>query len=316
VFLTIRRRRVYFIAGPTAVGKTAAAIAIAKRLSAEVVSADSRQVYIGMDIGTSKPSAAQRKAVRHHLVDVIRPDEDYNVALFKDQALEAIDDIHARRRTAMVVGGTGLYLRALLEGLTFQGVGRDDDIRAEIERDIEARGGAAVYEELKRLDPEACEKIHPNNIPRMVRALEVIRITGRPFSEVVDKPAGKEGPAHDYVAVCLNVDRDALYRRIDRRVEEMVHSGWPDEVKRLIEEGYSADLRAMNALGYREMVDYIEGRISLREAIDAIRKATRNFAQRQLTFFRGMTGLKWVDVDTSTGAEDMASQLAEAMGIE
>jgi tRNA dimethylallyltransferase len=307
---------VYLITGPTAVGKTAVAVTIAKRTGAEIVSADSRQVYIGMDIGTAKPTMAQRRAVRHHLVDIVHPDEDYNVAIFKDHALEAIDEIHRQSRVAMVVGGTGLYLRALLEGLTFQGVGRDDGVRAEIEREIEAKGKEAVYEELKELDPEACEKIHPNNITRVVRALEVIRLTGRPFSEVVDKPAGKEGPAYDYVAVCMNLKREALYRRITHRVEEMVHSGWAEEVERLIGEGHSPDLRAMNALGYREMVDYIEGIISLRQAIDAICKATRNFARRQLSFFRGMPDLKWIEINESMNIGELAPILGEELGID
>jgi len=308
-------RRVYIITGATAVGKTAVALCIAKRIGAEIVSADSRQVYIGMDIGTAKPSSADRKAVRHHLVDIVRPDEDYNVALFKDQALEAIEDIHCRGLNAIVVGGTGFYIRALWEGLTFQGVGRDDDVRAAIEAEIESKGRQAVYDELKRLDPEGAEKIHPNNIPRMVRALEVVRLTGRPFSEIVDKPAGKEGPAHEYSAICVDMDREALYRRINRRVEEMVHIGWPEEVARLIDEGFSPDLRAMNALGYREMVDYVEGVVSLRQAIDAICKATRNFAQRQLTFFRGLEGLKWVDVDPSIDTEAIVSSVEDELGM-
>ena len=310
-----QRQKVYVITGATAVGKSAVAQLIAKRIGAEIVSADSRQVYIGMDIGTAKPSYAERKAVRHHVTDVVRPDEDYNVALFKEQALEAIGDIHRRGLRAMVVGGTGFYIRALLEGLTFQGIGRDDEVRAAIEAEVEAKGKQAVYEELKRLDPDAAERIHPNNIPRMVRALEVIRLTGRPFSEIFDKPAGKEGPAHEYVAVCVDMDREALYRRINRRVEEMVHAGWAEEVARLIGEGYSPDLRAMNALGYREMVDYVEGAITLRQAVDAISKATRNFAQKQLTFFRGLEGLEWVDMDIATDIEAMASVVVERFGM-
>ncbi len=309
-------RKVYIITGPTAIGKTGVAIEIAKRLNAEIVSADSRQVYIGMDIGTAKPKPAERKAVTHHLLDVVHPDEDYNVALFKQQALEAIEEIHRRGYNVIIVGGTGLYIRALLEGLTFQGVGCDDALRAEIEGEIESRGVQAVYDELKRLDPEACEKIHPNNIPRIVRAMEVIRQTGRPFSETIDTPEGKEGPAYEYVSVFLDMDRESLYRRIERRVDEMVHSGWVDEVKSLAEAGYSSDLRAMNALGYREMVNYVEGRISLREAVESIKKATRNFAQRQLTFFRGMEGLNRFEIEPDTAFEDLVDAVEEALGIE
>jgi len=308
-----RRRKVYIITGPTAVGKSAAAFALANAFGAEIISADSRQVYIGMDIGTAKPTASERRMVRHHLLDIIGPEEEFNAALFKEKVLEAIEEVHRRDKIVIIVGGTGLYIRALLEGLTFQGIGRDEEIRAGIESEIESEGIEAVYAKLKELDPEACEKIHPNNIPRVVRALEVIRLTGRLFSEVT--PSGKEGPAHEYVAVCMNIERDALYRRIDRRVEEMIHAGWPEEVKGLMAEGYSPELRALNAIGYREIVDYVEGRIALREAVDAIQKATRNFAQRQLTFFRGMTGLKWVELDPSLELDEVVSMLADELGF-
>ena len=310
------RKKVYLITGPTAVGKTSAAVVVAQRIGAEIISADSRQVYIGMDIGTAKPTDAQRKAVRHHLVDIVRPDEDFNAAIFAQIASEAFDDIHSRGGTAIVVGGTGLYIKALLKGYTFKGVGADENIREAIEIDIAERGIDAVYAELKELDPAACEKIHPNNIPRVVRALEVIKSTGRPFSEISDDSSGDENPAYEYVAVCINTERGALYRRIDRRVEGMVHAGWPREVKELLSRGYTCELRALNALGYREIADYVEKRWSFREAIDAICKATRNFAQRQLTFFRGMPELKWMDVDPMMGIDDVASVLADELGLE
>ena len=313
--MSVHGRKVYLITGPTAVGKTSASVILAQRIGAEIISADSRQVYIGMDVGTAKPTAAQRKAVKHHLLDIVHPDKDFNAAIFTRMALEAIEDIHSRSRIALIVGGTGLYIKALVKGYTFKGTGSDEEIREAIEKDIAQRGMDAVYAELKEFDPSACEKIHPNNTPRVIRALEVIRLTGRPFSEITDDESGEDAPEYDYTAVSVNMDRDALYSRIERRVNEMVHAGWPLEVEQLLKQGHKCDLRSFNALGYREIADYVESRRSFREAIDAICKATRNFAQRQLTFFRGMPELKWIEIVPSMSVEDVASELAEELGF-
>jgi tRNA dimethylallyltransferase len=288
------------LAGPTAVGKTAVSLELARRLDAEIVCADSMQVYRGMDIGTAKPTAEQRQAVRHHLIDVCEVDEPFDVKRFVQLARQAIAEIGARGKTALVVGGTGLYVRALRQGL-FEGPGRDEALRAR----LEAMPAEELYAELRRVDPKAARDIDRYNPRRLVRALEVFYATGRSIRDFQ-----KQKPATGQV-FGLNRDRYDLYRRIERRIDEQIAAGWVDEVRRLMEQGIEKNKTAMQAAGYRELIAYLRGRLSLPEAVSLIKTRTRQLARRQLTWFRREPGLIWIDVKAEESPTETAGRVIQ-----
>lgn len=290
---------VIVIAGATATGKSSVGVRLALRLGGEIVNADSMQVYRGMDIGTAKPSSEQRRLVSHHLLDVVEPDEPFNAAAYRSLALPVIEEIGSRKKLAFVVGGTGLYIRALLGGL-FECPQTDADLRESLRNECERSGPAKLHERLARLDPQAAEKIHPHDSVRIIRALEVFYATGRRVSELTGSHRFGDNPLRA-LKFCLDVDRETLYRRIDQRVLEMVDSGLAEETDRLLKEGYSPELKPMKALGYRHMVKYLQGLWSLEQAVKELQKDTRRYAKRQLTWFRGEPGMRWVapdDIDT------------------
>lgn len=278
--------RIVVVVGPTGAGKTRLSLALAERTGGEVVSADSQQVYVGMDIGTGKVSEAERARVPHHVLDVVRPDEEMTAARFIELADRAIADIAARGRAVIVCGGTGLYVRALLLGL-FAGPPASPEIRAELAAIARAQGAAALHAELVRVDPAAAKKIDPNDEKRMIRALEVYRLTGEPMSVHQAKHDHRAMPLR-YPArlVGLAPDREALYRAIDARVDQMIDAGLEAEVARLRGGGFCPPLRSQQAIGYAELHDAIEGRVDRARAIELIKRNSRHYARRQLSWYR------------------------------
>ena len=286
---------IVLIVGATGVGKTDVALALANRLDAEIVSADSMQVYRYMDIGTAKPTPAQRRQCPHHLLDVVDPDEDFNVARFREAALKAVEDVWSRGRNVLVAGGTGLYVKALTRGL-FAGPPRDAALRAELARVISEHGVGHLFDRLTRVDPEAAARIHPQDRVRIVRALEVFHGTGRPLSQWQREHGFGDQP-FDVLGVGLERPRPELYELIDRRCERMMAEGLLDEAGSLLDRGYAPGLRSMQGVGYRQAVQCLMGRLSRPEALSSMQQATRRLAKRQLTWFRAQPALRWLHPD-------------------
>lgn len=270
------------IVGPTAVGKTEIAIQLAERFNGEIVSADSRLFYRGMDIGTAKPSLEEQARVPHYLIDIANPDEILSLAVFQQKATEAIADIHKRNKLPFLVGGTGQYIRAVTQGWTPPEVKPDERLRDALEKMKEERGLNWLHDKLRGLDPDAAEKIDPRNFRRTIRALEVIMTTGKKFSE---QRGQGESPYH-LITIGLTRPREELYRRVDERIESMFANGLMDEVKSLIARGYSPSLPTMSAIGYRECAQALEGKITVEEAKQFARRATRVYVRRQANWFK------------------------------
>lgn len=283
------------ILGPTAIGKTGLAVEIAQALNGEIVGADSRQIYKYMDIGTAKPTSKERENVVHHLIDFVEPDEDFTLAQFQDKAYTAIDDVLARGKLPLLVGGTGQYLTAVEEGWSIPRVPPNETIRDELYAEVERIGVDAFHSKLDAVDAESAEKIHPNNVRRVVRALEVYMETGTPISVLQQK----KPPPYRIMGIGLNMEREALYQRSDTRVDIMVKNGFVDEVQSLLDMGYNRSLASMSALGYREMAEHILDDLSLDEAIQRTKFSTHNFIRRQEVWFRGHdNGILWHNMET------------------
>lgn len=302
---------VVLIAGPTAVGKTALSLDLADSLGTEIINADSMQVYRFMDIGTAKPSPEERARIPHHLIDVADPDESYDAALFVRQARPVIDALHAQGKIPLVVGGTGLYMKALTRGLC-PGPGADPETRRKILEELERHGLPFLYEELRRVDPGCAAKIHPNDRQRILRALEVFRCTGVPLSRWQDAH-GFRHSSYRTVKIALCRDRLDLYARIDQRVFHMIERGLVDEVRGLLEKGYPCTLRPMQSLGYRHMCLYLSGTVSLDEAVRLMQRDTRRYAKRQLTWFKGDPEFRWFHAEET---ERIASWILETLARE
>ena len=270
------------IVGPTAVGKTTASIQLAQRLNGEIVSADSRLFYRGMDIGTAKPTPAEMAGIRHHLINVADPDEVWSLAVFQQNAYRAIDDNLKRAKHPLLVGGTGQYIRSIIEGWQIPPQTPDYGLRDVLTHWADEIGAEALYERLERLDPAAASKIDYRNLRRTVRALEVILNTGERFSE----QSLKKGCRYSLIILGLQRPRDELYGRIDQRVDQMIAQGLVEEVQGLLSDGYSPDLPTMSAIGYGEIIAYIQGKYSLAEAIRLIKRNTRVFVRRQANWYK------------------------------
>lgn len=278
------------IVGPTAVGKTELAIQLAERLNGEIISADSRLFYRGMDIGTAKPKRDEQTRVPHHLIDIADPDEILSLAVFQQKAREAIADIHTRNKIPFLVGGTGQYIRAVTEGWNPPEVKPDERLRSELEKKKEEKGEYWLYEKLRELDPVATEKIDPRNYRRTIRALEVIMTTGRRFSE----QRGQRESPYRLITIGLTRPRAELYERVDQRIDAMFANGFLDEVKNLLAKGYFPSLPTMSAIGYRECIRVIKGELSEEQARAEIRRATRVFVRRQANWFKESNpNIKW-----------------------
>lgn len=281
------------IVGPTAVGKTRLALRLAQELGGEVISADSRQVYRGLDIGTAKPTPEQRRRVPHHLIDVIAPDEAFTLAQYQELAYDAIGDVLARGKPPFLVGGTGQYVRAVVEGWGIPRVPPNEELRAELYRQAEVEGEATLHARLREVDPAAAQRIDPRNVRRVIRALEVYLETGHPISEL----QRKKPPPYRILQIGLTLDRQELYRRIDERVDRMIEEGLVEEVRGLVERGYGYDLPSMSGLGYQQIGLYLRGQVSLEEAIQLIKRHTRRFVRHQYNWFRlDDAAIRWFDV--------------------
>ncbi len=293
--------RLAVLCGPTATGKTAVAVALAERMAAEIVCADSRTIYRAMDIGTAKASADQRRRVPHHLLDIADPALPLTVADYQHRARRAIAGIRARGRLPLIVGGTGLYIRAVVDDLTIPEVAPDHEMRARLAGEARAFGPAHLHARLAAVDPAAAARIHPGNTRRVIRALEVTLLTGRPISS--QQRAGSAGPV---AIVGLTMDRAALYRRIEARADAQIAAGLVDEVRALLTGGVPVDAPAMQGLGYKEIAGWLAGACGFDEAVERLKRNTRRYAKRQLTWFRRDPRIVWVDVgeaDAATLAE-------------
>lgn len=294
------------IVGPTAVGKSSLAMALAQRFGGEIVNADSRQVYRYMDIGTAKPTARERAVVVHHLLDIVTPDQDFSLATYQRLASKSITGIHARGLVPLLVGGTGQYIRAVVEGWQVPRVAPDLRFRDQLAREVAVRGGRALYTRLERLDPQAAAQIHPHNTRRVVRALEVIHTTGCRFSEL----QRRETPPYSILQLGLTMERDRLYERIDHRVDDMIAQGLVAEVEDLLRRGYGLDLPAMSSIGYREIGQHLRGNLELSKAIELTKFETHRYARQQYTWFRLKDPhIRWFDA----GFADTTDQAIEAV---
>lgn len=290
----LSKPRVVAVGGPTASGKTALSVALARAFDGEIINADSMQIYKNLDVGTAKPSAEERQGIPHYLLDFLPPETPYSVADFTAAADPLIRDITARGRLPLVVGGTGLYITSLLSGMAFAPEKTDPAIRARLQALADTEGGATLYAELQRIDPDYAAQVHPNNLPRVIRALELFEATGRRMSDQRREARPAEAPYHA-LCLCLTCrDRAVLYSRIDRRVDEMVENGVLDEARQVYDHR-DAYRTAAQAIGYKEFFPYFEGTAGLTECTERLKQATRNYAKRQLTWFRHMDGVVWLD---------------------
>ncbi len=311
-------KKILVIVGPTASGKTRMAVELAKAHNGEVVSADSMQIYRRMDIGTAKPTAEEMDGVPHHMIDVADPEEDFSVARYVEQASACVDDILARGKLPIVAGGTGLYVDSLLSGRTFAAFSPESALRKELEEELAERGGEAMLEELSRVDPEAAARLHPNDHKRIVRALEVYRSTGKTISEH-NRETQALPPRYEALTIGLNFqDRADLWARIDARVDQMAADGLEREVRELISSGLSPRCTAMQAIGYKEFVAAVEGDMTWREAEELVKLRSRQYAKRQLTWFRRSRDTHWLlwEKNPNFGnARQRSTELLEEFGL-
>jgi tRNA dimethylallyltransferase len=286
--------KIIALVGPTAVGKTMFSLEVAKRFNCEIVSCDSMQLYKYMDIGSAKPTESERSQVPHHLVDMIDPREPFSVAKYQSLARDAVSDIAERGRTPLLTGGTGLYLYSVIYDMDFSAPPAvDSEYRASLYRKAEEEGPEALYRDLEKADPEAASRIHPNNVKRVVRALEAVH-QGSGIRDMSN--AFTPYPAYDPVLICLDRNRDELYKRIDERAEAIFNAGLGDEVKSLMEMGLTDDDISMKGIGYKEVINYLNGEYDLDEAVRLVKRNSRHYAKRQLTWFRRTPGMKWFNI--------------------
>ncbi|GAA0366258.1 tRNA (adenosine(37)-N6)-dimethylallyltransferase MiaA [Bacillus horti] len=282
------------IIGPTSVGKTDLSIHIAKRLQGEIISGDSMQVYKGMDIGTAKVTQEEMQEVPHHLIDILEPNESFSVSDFQSLASEKISEICERGKVPILVGGTGLYVQSITHGFSFAENGNNDIIRKKWNDYLEEHGADALYEQIQQRDPEFAKTLHPNNARRVIRALEVLEVTGQSMAQF-QGDWQNESP-YQLVMLGLTMDREKLYQRINRRVDQMLQDGLIEELQGLLEQGVPLSAQSFQAIGYKEIMPYLKGECTKEEAVDLLKRNTRRFAKRQLTWFRRVSEITWFDV--------------------
>lgn len=289
----IMKKKVIAIIGPTAVGKTKMSIELAKALDGEIISGDSMQIYRGMDIGTAKVTEEEMQGIPHYLIDIKDPLEEFSVAEFQGRAANLIDEISGKGKTPIIAGGTGLYIQSILYNYNFSVAESNPEYRLFLEKRIETEGIDGVYNELRMIDPESCDRIHPNNVRRVIRALEVYHETGLTMTEYLQEQE-YEAP-YDHQIIGLTMERSLLYERINKRVDMMVNQGLIKEVKALYETGIK-DCQSIQAIGYKELYDYFNGKVSKEEAIELLKRNSRRYAKRQLTWFRNKMDVEWFDM--------------------
>ena len=303
-----KKKPLVILTGPTAVGKTALSVKLAKQIGGEIISADSIQVYRGMDIGSAKVTKEEMDGVPHYLIDVLEPDEDFHVVRFQQLAKAAIDEILAHGHIPIIVGGTGFYIQSILYDIDFNEEEDDHSYRTVLEERAAAGEGQALYQELCEVDPEAAQAIHANNIKRVIRALEFYHNSGTMISR--HNQEQRERPsAYCSAYFVLTDDREKIYERINRRVDIMLEQGLIDEVRSLRDRGFTRDLVSMQGLGYKEMLDYLDGTLTLEEAVYRIKRDSRHFAKRQLTWFRRERDVMWMDRREYPSDEEMLAQM-------
>lgn len=299
---------VIVIVGPTASGKTKLSIELAKRINGSIVSADSMQIYRYMDIGTAKPDKTEMSGIRHYMIDEVDPDENFSVARYRECALGCISRILAEGKHPIVAGGTGLYINSLIYNINFSETICDEELRESLRLEAEEKGNRAIYERLMAIDPEAAARIHENDTKRIIRAIEVYEHTRKTISEHV-KESRQEPPPYRYVVFGLEWDREKLYSRIERRVDKMLEAGLVEEVRRLKEMGYDRGGTAMQGIGYKEILEFLDGRVSYDETVYILKRDTRHYAKRQMTWFRRIEGINWLKVDESSDFEKLSEKI-------
>ena len=306
----ICKPKIIIICGPTALGKTATAIGLAETFNGEIVGADSMQVYKYMDIGTAKPTPDEQSRVTHHLIDVVAPDEHFDTKAYARLAREKILDLDSRGIIPFIVGGTGLYIKALVHGLIKAGAS-DPRIRSRLKEEAQLHGSAFLHERLQRKDPDSAKKIHPNDAYRIIRALEVCASTGKTMAQLHREHNFKDN-SFDFLKIGLHINRDILYDRINRRVDAMIDAGLVDEVKGLLEIGYTAHLKSMQSIGYRHMVDFIQGGCHWDETLRILKRDTRRYAKRQLTWFKADPDIMWAEPEQFSEIRDRIKKFLQA----
>ena len=301
--------RLIFLVGPTAIGKTGISFELAKLIDCEIISCDSMQVYRGMNVGTSKPAKVLLNGIPHHLIDIIDPSQDFSVASFRDLAVRAIEEIISRRKTPLLVGGSGLYVKVLIDGI-FEAPTTDRELRERLEQEAEEFGIGILFERLKKIDPETAEKVHANDLRRIVRALEVYEKAKAPISQLRKNTTGLAGK-YDVRIFGFDMERPVLYKKIDERVDLMFSEGLVDEARNLMQG--KLGLTASQALGYREVFGFLKGEYDLDEAKRLVKRNTRHFAKRQLTWFRRDKRIEWIILDENFDTEKVAREIRERL---
>ncbi|MHB1686245.1 MAG: tRNA (adenosine(37)-N6)-dimethylallyltransferase MiaA [Ignavibacteriaceae bacterium] len=298
--------KIIVIVGPTCSGKTSLSLLLAEKLNAEIISADSRQVFNYLDIGTAKPSKQNLEQVKHHFINVLEPDENYNVSRFENEALAVIKNILDKNKIPLIVGGSGLYVKALIDGI-FDEVDIDEEFRKDLLEKKKLYGDDFLYSELLKVDPESAAKMLPQNWKRIIRALEVFHLTGKPIG--FHQKEHKRQTDFKFVQFGLNWERSILYTNIDRRVDEMIALGLVEETKNILEKGFDKNLNSLNTVGYKEIISFLDGNISLDRAVELIKRNTRRFAKRQLTWFRADDRIIWMNIKSQKDLENIAEEI-------
>ncbi|MGN0465167.1 MAG: tRNA (adenosine(37)-N6)-dimethylallyltransferase MiaA [Lachnospiraceae bacterium] len=306
------KKSLVVLTGPTAVGKTELSIGLAKQINGEIISADSMQVYKYMNIGTAKIKKEEMDGIKHYLVDELDPTDEFNIVRFQQMAKEAMEEIWAKGKIPIIVGGTGFYIQSIVYDINFSKEKEENGYRRELEKIAREKGGSFLHEELKKVDPISAEKIHPNNIKKVIRALEYYKENNAPISAHNEEQMKKESPYH-FAYFVLNRDRKILYERIDKRVDLMIEEGLLEEVRELKKRGYTKNLVSMQGLGYKEILDYLDGECSLENAIYRLKRDTRHFAKRQLTWFRREKETIFVEKDKFLSEKEILSYMIEKL---
>ncbi|MBC7087293.1 MAG: tRNA (adenosine(37)-N6)-dimethylallyltransferase MiaA [Tissierellales bacterium] len=308
------KRNLIVLAGPTGIGKTDLSLKIAKAINGEIISADSRQIYKYMDIGTAKVEKKYMNEIKHHMIDIVKPDEDFTVSDYKYNVTKIIEEINSEGKIPLLVGGTGLYINSIVYDLDFTSVPSNNDIREHYKSILLNQGKQALYDILIEKDYETAKRLNINDTKRIIRALEVYDITQKPMS-MQNKDFRKQTKRYNLLMYCLNMDRTKLYDKINSRVDKMIDLGLVNEVISLLGMGYDKDLNSMQGIGYKEIIDYLEDKLTLKDAIELIKKRSRNYAKRQLTWFRRDERYKWIMIDEFYDTNELYETLIEEIKI-
>lgn len=306
------KKPLVIIGGPTASGKSSLGVELAKIIGGQIISADSMQVYKGMDIGTAKVTTSEMDGIRHYGIDILDPTEEFNVTVFKNMAKQAMEQIYSDGDIPIVVGGTGFYIQALLYDIDFEETIEDDSVRADLQSIADKEGADYLHDMLREIDPLSAELIHKNNVKRVIRAIEYYKLTGQLMSEHNAAQMAKDAN-YNYVYFALTDDRDALYARIDNRVDTMMEAGLVDEVIKLKDRGLTRDMVSMQGIGYKEILDYLNGDISLEDAIYIIKRDSRHYAKRQLTWLRREENVEWLDRTKFSSTDKMLEYMIKVI---